>query len=79
MGKKGFTNNTFSIQHEILLQCFANVTFLTIPALLISNNSYESFSLLEIAGLILWVVFFITEHIADLQKKSFWLRQKNRI
>ncbi|MEL0184346.1 MAG: hypothetical protein VW884_07040, partial [Bacteroidota bacterium] len=23
--KKGFTNNTFSIQYEILLQCFANV------------------------------------------------------
>jgi len=76
--KKGFTNNTFSIQYEILLQCFANVTFLAIPALLISNNSYESFSLLEIAGLLLWVVFFITEHIADLQKKEFLVKAKKQ-
>ena len=78
MEKKGFKSNTFSIQYEILLQCFANVTFLAIPALLISNNSYESFSLLEISGLHLWVVFFITEHIADLQKKEFLVKAKKQ-
>ena len=56
--KKGFTNNSFSIQYEILLQCFANITFLVIPAIMISNNSNEHFSIFEIIGFILWIVFF---------------------
>ncbi|MDB2568030.1 DUF1295 domain-containing protein [Flavobacteriaceae bacterium] len=74
--KKGFTNNRISIQFEILLQCFANITFLAIPAILISNNSHEYFSIFEIIGFVLWIVFFVLEHIADIQKQAFLINAK---
>ena len=74
--KKGFTNNRISIQFEILLQCFANITFLAIPAILISNNSHENFSIFEIIGFVLWIVFFVLEHIADIQKQAFLINAK---
>jgi len=76
--KKDFTNNSISLQYEILLQCFANITFLVIPAILISNNSFEYFSVFEIIGLVSWIVFFLMEHVADLQKQSFLIRAKNK-
>ncbi len=74
--KKGFTNNSFSIQYEILLQCFANITFLVIPAITISNNSNEHFSIFEIIGFVLWIAFFLMEHVADLQKQAFLISAK---
>jgi len=76
--KKDFTNNSISIQYEILLQCFANITFLVIPAILISNNSFEYFSIFEVIGFVSWIVFFLMEHLADLQKQSFLIRAKNK-
>jgi steroid 5-alpha reductase family enzyme len=74
--KAGFSSEMISIQYEILLQCFANSTFLLLPALLISNNNLESISNLEIFGCILWIVFFVLEHISDLQKQRFLIRSK---
>ncbi len=74
--KKGFTNHRFSIQYEILLQCFANITFLSIPAMLISNNTLENFTILEITGLVLWIGFFAMEHLADVQKQAFLINAK---
>jgi len=74
--KKGFTNDKFSVQYEILLQCFANATFLAIPAILISNNNSEFFSNFEIIGVLLWIVFFFLEHISDLQKQKFLINAK---
>ncbi len=76
--KKDFTNNSISIQYEILLQCFANITFLVVPAILISNNPFEYFSIFEIIGYVSWIVFFLMEHVADLQKQSFLIRAKNK-
>ena len=74
--KKGFINDKFSVQYEILLQCFANATFLAIPAILISNNSSQSFSAIEITGFLVWVIFFFLEHISDLQKQKFLINAK---
>ena len=74
--KKGFTNYSVSIQYEILLQCFANITFLSIPAMLISNNTLENFTILEITGLVLWIGFFAMEHLADVQKQAFLINAK---
>ena len=74
--KKGFTNHSISIQYEILLQCFANITFLVIPAILISNNTLEYFTIFEIIGFVLWIVFFALEHIADIQKQAFLINAK---
>ena len=74
--KKGFINDKFSVQYEILLQCFANATFLAIPAILISNNSSQSFSIIEVIGFLVWVIFFFLEHISDLQKQKFLINAK---
>ncbi|MDG1031540.1 MAG: DUF1295 domain-containing protein [Flavobacteriaceae bacterium] len=74
--KKGFTNYSVSIQYEILLQCFANITFLSIPAMLISNNTLENFTILEITGFVLWIVFFVMEHLSDIQKQAFLINAK---
>ena len=74
--KKGFINDKFSVQYEILLQCFANATFLAIPAILISNNSSQSFSIIEITGFLVWAIFFFLEHISDLQKQKFLINAK---
>ena len=74
--KKGFINDKFSVQYEILLQCFANATFLAIPAILISNNSSQSFSIIVITGFLFWVIFFFLEHISDLQKQKFLINAK---
>ena len=74
--KKGFINDKFSVQYEILLQCFANATFLAIPAILISNNSSQTFSIIEVIGFLVWVIFFFLEHISDLQKQKFLIKTK---
>ena len=74
--KKGFINDKFSVQYEILLQCFANATFLAIPAILISNNSSQTFSIIEVIGFLVWVIFFFLEHISDLQKQKFLVNAK---
>ena len=74
--KKGFINDKLSVQYEILLQCFANATFLAIPAILISNNSSQSFSIIEITGFLVWAIFFFLEHISDLQKQKFLINAK---
>ena len=74
--KKGYTNNFISIQYEILLQCFANITFLAIPAILISNNNLDHFTILEIIGFVLWILFFAMEHLADIQKQAFLINAK---
>ena len=74
--KKGFISDKFSVQFEILIQCFANVTFLAIPAILISNNSSQFFSIFEIIGILVWVIFFFLEHISELQKQKFLISAK---
>ncbi|MDB9827659.1 DUF1295 domain-containing protein [Flavobacteriaceae bacterium] len=74
--KKGYTNNFISIQYEILLQCFANITFLAIPTILISNNNLDHFTILEIIGFVLWILFFAMEHLADIQKQAFLINAK---
>ena len=69
--KAGYTNIDLSLQYEIMLQCFANVTFLVIPAILQAFNPQEFLSPLEILGYLLWLVFFGVEHFADIQKQQF--------
>ena len=69
--KLGYKNENSSLQYEIMIQCFANITFLAIPAMLQSFNTHENIAPLELLGYIMWVLFFIMEHIADLQKQNF--------
>jgi steroid 5-alpha reductase family enzyme len=80
--KQGYKNEDVSLQYEIMIQCFANITFLALPAMLQAYNPNEFISPLEILGYSLWVVFFLLEHIADLQKQKFlkqcYLENKKR-
>ena len=70
--KAGYTNINISLQYEIMLQCFANITFLVIPAILQAFNPQEFLSPLEILGYLFWLVFFGMEHFADIQKQQFF-------
>jgi len=70
--KGGYTNIDISLQYEIMLQCFANITFLVIPAILQAFNPQEFLSPLEILGYLFWLVFFGMEHFADIQKQQFF-------
>ena len=69
--KSGFSNDDISLQYEIMIQCFANVTFLALPAIIQSYNPQKFISTLELFGYILWTIFFIIEHLADIQKQKF--------
>jgi steroid 5-alpha reductase family enzyme len=69
--KEGKDNVTLAMQVEILVQAFANMSFLAMPALLIAWNPNSSFHWLEIVGLVLWVLSYGMESLADKQKNSF--------
>ena len=80
--KLGYKNGNSSLKYEIMIQCFANITFLAIPAMLQAFNMKENIAPLELLGYIMWSLFFIMEHIADLQKQNFlkkcFLQNKKR-
>ena len=69
--KSGYSNIDISLQYEIMIQCLANVTFLALPAIIQSYNPQDFITPLEIFGYLLWVVFLIIEHLADVQKQKF--------
>lgn len=75
--KMGYTNEAFSIQYEIMIQCLANMSFLSLPALLHFNTTAPSFNALEIIAFLLYVLFVSLEHLADMQKQKF-LRQARK-
>ena len=54
-----------------MIQCFANITFLAMPAILQAFNPQAHISFLEILGYSFWFLFLIMEHVADLQKQAF--------
>ena len=72
--KQGYKNENLSLQYEIMIQCFANITFLAIPAMLQAFNPTEIISSLEVFGYSMWVIFFVMEHLADLQKQKFLIK-----
>ncbi len=80
--KQSFKNENLSLQYEIMIQCFANITFLAIPAMLQAYNPTEFIAPLEVLGYLLWVIFFVIEHVADVQKQNFikkcYLENKKR-
>ena len=69
--KAGYKNINLSLQYEIMIQCFANITFLAIPAILMANNSTNSLAISELIGVGLWATWFVLEHISDMQKQQF--------
>jgi steroid 5-alpha reductase family enzyme len=69
--KAGKKNTALAMQIEVILQGLANASFLAFPAFIISTNSSEEISIFEIIGMIIWIISFIMESVADVQKLTY--------
>lgn len=74
--KSGKDNTALVIQVDILLQALANASFLVFPALIMAANPHPEISLFEWLGLLIWVLAFVMESVADAQKLTFLKRMK---
>ncbi|MBT6594349.1 MAG: DUF1295 domain-containing protein [Porticoccaceae bacterium] len=69
--KDGKTNVQLALQVDAISQGLANASFLALPVLIIASNNSPQFSLFEVAGLVIWVLAFAMETVADMQKLAF--------
>jgi len=69
--KSGKINTGLAMQIEIMVQGLANTSFLAFPAFIIVNNPSHEISIFEITGLVIWIVSFILESVADIQKIKY--------
>ncbi len=69
--KAGKKNTALAMQIEAILQGLANASFLAFPAFIISSNPSQEISILEMIGIIIWLVSFIMESVADIQKLKY--------
>jgi steroid 5-alpha reductase family enzyme len=74
--KAGKNNTMLAMQIEGILQGFANVSFLAMPAFIIGSNLSPSISIFEIVGLFIWIKAIAIETIADIQKLNFLQQMK---
>ncbi|MEM6801105.1 MAG: DUF1295 domain-containing protein [Bacteroidota bacterium] len=82
--KAGKKNVPLAMQVDALAQGLANASVLAFPAFIIASNPSPEFSVFEIIGLIIWVLAYVFESVADAQKLSFLrkmsaLGEKNRV
>ena len=76
--RAGKTNTFLAMQVDALAQGLANASFLAFPAFIIGSNPDPTFSIFEIIGLVIWVLAFLMESVADAQKLSF-LRKMSKL
>lgn len=69
----------FHMGAEILAQGFANASVLAIPGFLMAVDLEEKLYPLEMAGLLLWLIAYIIESTADLQKLNFISKNKHEV
>ena len=69
--KVGKTNIALTMQVEVILQGLANASFLAFPAFIISTNPSEEISIFEMIGIAVWIISFIMESVADVQKLTY--------
>lgn len=72
--RAGKANVPLAMQIDALSQGLANASFLSIPAFLIGWYSDPNISMLEIVGLVVWVLAYTMEATADMQKLKFLKR-----
>ncbi len=82
--RDGKTNTHLAMQVDAIMQGLANTSYLALPAFIIASNPNPEFSIFELIGLILWILAFIMETVADGQKLKFVrkmaaLGQKNKV
>jgi len=69
--KAGKTNTALAMQLEAIMQGVANAAFLAFPAFIIASNPSEEISIFEMIGIVIWLVSFIMESVADVQKLKY--------
>jgi steroid 5-alpha reductase family enzyme len=69
--RAGFTSERLSVQYEILVQAMANFAFLAVPAYVVATNDRSSIAPWEIVAILVWLVAFGFESVADLQKRRY--------
>ncbi len=69
----------FHMLAEIMAQGFANMSVLALPGFMMAVNASDTISGWEIAGVCLWLVAYILESTADLQKLRFIAKNKGGV
>ena len=74
--EEGKNNTALALQIDAIAQGLANASFLAFPIFIIASNSNQEFLVLEIVGLVIWILAFMMESIADFQKVGFLREMK---
>ena len=74
--EEGKQNTALALQIDAISQGLANASFLALPVFLIASNGSQNFSLIEFVGLVIFIVAFTMESVADFQKLQFLKRMK---
>lgn len=74
--EEGKNNTALASQIDAIAQGLANASFLAFPVFIIASNGDQEFSVLEIVGLVIWILAFSMESIADFQKVRFLKEMK---
>jgi len=74
--KQRKTNLQLALQVDAISQGLANASFLALPIFIIASNNSPTFSMFELAGLVIWLLAFAMETVADMQKLNFLKKMK---
>ena len=69
--QEGKTVEGLALQVEAVSQDLANASFLALPVFVIASNNATTFSIIELLGLLIWLLAFVMETVADVQKSCF--------
>jgi len=74
--EEGKENTALALQIDAISQGLANASFLALPVFLIASNGSQNFFLIEFVGLVIFIVAFTMESVADYQKLAFLTKMK---
>ena len=74
--EEGKNNTALALQIDAIAQGLANASFLAFPIFIVASNRNQEFLVLEIVGLVIWILAFTMESIADFQKVGFLREMK---
>ena len=57
--EEGKENTALALQIDAISQGLANASFLALPVFLIASNDSQNFSLIELVGLVIFILAFI--------------------
>ncbi|MDX1496671.1 MAG: DUF1295 domain-containing protein [Salinisphaeraceae bacterium] len=77
MEQAGEKHLRFHSLAEIMAQGFANMSVLALPGFMLALNPSSSFSVWEVAGIVIWGLAYLTESTADVQKLRFIANNKD--